>query len=294
MRLKACARSAFTTADSTSPRASAIQPLTSEPSSSSRPVAPSRTFPSSRSASSCGCIPLARPVVLVDALRLEPVGPGGVAVTLGEHAGLRVELGRAPQVAEVRLHAPEVEVAPDALGRARADGDLDASLEVDQPLAVASGRPGDTDGVQRVRTKLVELQLLGDLHRRTRELDRRLGIVSRDLEPRQRAERVGLRVRRRTAFEPFDSRVHSLERLLAPAAAPEQLADDDVAFGGAIDVTRGEERVARGFQHALVRGSAPRERLAEAEEHERPLGGVPRQEVERAVEEARSSRERAQ
>ena len=168
-----------------------------------------------------GFLPLSGPVVLVHALGLEPVGPRRVAVPVGEQPRLRVELGRTPQVAEVRLHAPEVEVAPDALGRARADGDLDASLQVGQPLAVPPRRPGDAHGVQYLRSKLVELQLLGDLHRSTRELDRRLGLVGGGLEPGQRAERVRLRVatpggprvvRRRRSFARMPARADRCAR----------------------------------------------------------------------------------
>ena len=145
-----------------------------------------------------------------------------------------------------------------------------------------------------MRSELVELELLGDLHRRPRKLDRRVGIVGCDLEPRQRAECVGLGVRRGTAFEPSEPGVDPVERLLSPAAAPEQLADDHVALGGTIDVAHREERVACLFQQALVRGRAPRERLAEAEEHDRPFGIVFRREVERATEESRCGGERTQ
>ena len=141
-----------------------------------------------------GRLPVARPVELVDALRVEVLQPGGVAEALGEPLPFAVELRSTAEVAEVGRHAAEIEVPADALRRVRRLGDLDALCDVVEPASVAHGRPGHADPVEGIGTEVVQAQLVGDRHRGPRGLERRLGLVGADAQPGERAEDVRLRV----------------------------------------------------------------------------------------------------
>ncbi len=136
-----------------------------------------------------GALPISGGVLALDAVRLQVKNRWDVAEAFRESSAFGDDLSVPPKVSARLKQRCEVGVRPGGCVRSvRLERHLQAPLDVGDSVVVTAGEPGDADGVQGMRPKLLETELLGHRERFSTNANRRVVVIRQHPKSRDVAE----------------------------------------------------------------------------------------------------------